>query len=95
MKQFFDNARAAPERQSDYPIERPIEQLKTAASHPVFIAAAVVGTAVCAQQLYRFLRLKHKRPKWASKSRRPKVSHRENEVGDLAQVEALRSRTQH
>lgn len=93
MRQLFGNT--AEPSQSPSQSDMRIEQLKAGVSNPVFIAAAVVGTAICAQQLYRFLRPKHRRPQWKSRSRRPQISRWENEGGDVPQVEALRSRTQH
>lgn len=69
--------------------------LRTTAAKPLLIAAAVLGTAICARQLYRYMRPKYQRPKWKSKSRHPQISRWESEGGDVPRVEPLGSQMEH
>lgn len=64
-------------------------------SNPWLIAAAAVGTAVVAGQIYRFLRPRNRRPKYQPRSRHPQIARWESEGGEVPQVQALRSHLKH
>lgn len=64
-------------------------------SKPLLIAAALLGAAVLAGGMYRYMRPHYRRPAYKSRSRKPQISRWENEGGDVPQVQAVSPRTEH